>query len=251
MKLFSSVLFLSTIILASAILIAPMLQAQEGDTFLPSVGNTTQTAQQATQNGPPEQIPPGVQVEVIAPLPLPVAVEGGAVSVSGAVDANVSGSVDVNNFPATQEVNVTNGQDAPIPVSVQESTKEIVWAQERLIDANEIKSVSWRKLDGAIFQLVPSGYDLVITDILVSTDAVYGDPSNPYDVAFWLQDGQGGSSRLFDIAGSSLPFSHSFTTPFVISEDLGLGLSASNLVQPDLTNFNKVLLTGYLAPVSQ
>jgi hypothetical protein len=97
MRKLLSILLLSAVVLVIAPVLAPMLQAQ-----------------------PPG--PPTTEVEVVAPLPLPV-------------DANVSGSVDVNNFPATQTVagtvEITN---LPLPVESSADNLRDGWGQ---IDLNQ------------------------------------------------------------------------------------------------------------------
>ncbi len=109
MKIFLSIILLVTVILAGAFILAPQLRAQEGELFLPSINKTAQTDSVTNQGGPPNPVPPGRQVEIVAPLPLPV-------------DASISGSVEVNNFPATQNVagtvNVANLPPAREPVQI-------------------------------------------------------------------------------------------------------------------------------------
>jgi len=220
-KSFSAIIMLSAVLLVSALVVAPTLQAQA--------------------DGPPEPVPPGRQVEVVAPLPLPV-------------EGNITGSVDVNNFPETQNVNVVNGQDAPIPVTVQVSSKEIIrgvvditFKGQNDLDAY---AVPWRRPDGTGFTDLPEGYALFITDIIVSNNQVFfsGTPDEPFDLVFvHLEDG--GAGRLWDLGGTGLPYSLSFQTPMFFPFLTGAGgkLGITRLTDERL----EVTLIGYLEPITQ
>ena len=147
-----------------------------------------------------------------------------------------------NPPPIEVDAFVVNGTDAPVPVTVQESPREIVWANARLLDVSDNRSFFWQLMNGDFIEFVPEGHILAVTDILVSGDFL-GD-AGPFLVAILKTDEGGGSSRQFDIAGTNLPFSQSFTTPFILQAGFGLGHRLED-------NKLNVMVSGYLTPVAE
>lgn len=202
-KLFLSGIVFCAFTLASSILLAPVLGAQDG----------------GRNNGPPAS-----QVEVVAPLPMPVAVEGGTVSVSAA---------------------------DPLPVALQK--KEIVRAEIDLpnqsADPFDATSIGWASMDGNFFREIPEGYALHITDIIVSSNDLFANPTvdEPFDLVF-VHIRSDGKGRALDLGGIGLPYSHSFTTPLFFPQlnAEGGSLGITRLSDERLN----VIITGYIEPVS-
>lgn len=136
----------------------------------------------------------------------------------------------------------------PLPVAPVQDQKDIVRGQVRVIgDIYESRRVQWTKANGNhIGWDLPVNQMLVITDIIISKDSVYGsDEFVPFEAAFFKQEIDGGSSRQFDIAGVVLPYSHTFTTPLYIPFPEGGRLLVSREGSAQMS----LILTGYLEPI--
>ena len=154
--------------------------------MVPSVfADPASVASAQEDNEPPqkESPPPVFNTEIVAPLPLPVT---GNVDIPNGINANVT------NFPATQDVRVTNSE----PLSVQ-----IVPAREPVQVGGQSYIIAGEYNNGftALTYDVPSGKRLVIE--FVSVRAFYlGGTNNPdeqMDAALLLE--LGGDPNLFNL----------------------------------------------------
>ena len=146
------------------------------------------------------------------------------------------------------DVLVINGETTPVPVDVQKNSHNFLRGQVDLVTKGEndldSRTVGWQSPYGNNFSDIPEGYALFVTDIIVSSFTFLDPiPDAPFALVF-VHKTDGGASRLLDIAGTGLPYSHSFTTPIsfaTLNEEGGeLGI---NRITDDRLFVN---LTGYL-----
>ena len=152
--------------------------------------------------------------------------------------------------PKPKDVNVVN---TPMPITVQKNSNDtlvgIVDLTEEGEDDLDARAIHWKRPDNTAFSIIPEGYALFVTDIIVS---YHSTPTPSFDEYFHLvfvAMYSTGAGRLFDIAGTGLPYSHSFTTPifFPSLTERGGKLGITRTTDDRL----KVILTGYLEPITE
>ena len=127
-------------------------------------------------------------------------------------------------------------------ILVIEDDQDVLQMIVRHLEHLDYEVISARDGMEGLKKLETGGYDMVITDIVISIDS-FGDFNDPFLAVFWkMKDGS--ESRYLDIAGKYGPFSHPFSTPLVLQEGYSLGAASEG-------NKIQIILTGYLQSVAE
>ena len=151
------------------------------------------------------------------------------------------------------DVLVINGETTPVPVDVQKNSHNFLLGKVDLVtkgeNALDSREVFWQSPYGNGFSDIPEGHALFITDIIVSwSEPSTPIPDAPFGLVFVHMRDDGGRGRLLDIAGTGLPYSHSFTTPISFDSlneeggELGINRTTDDRLDVNLTGYLELIV---------